>query len=438
MSIIYDLIIKNGNCFTGKGFEELDIGIRNNKILKVGIIPKENGDNVVNAKGLHVIPGAIDTQVHFREPGNPDKEDLESGSKAAVLGGITAIFEMPNTNPTTDNFERFNDKLKRAKGRMYCNYAFYFGATENNLDLIKRVETLEGCCGVKMFVGSSTGTLLVKKNEAIEAIIKTSPKVVAIHSEDDDLLQIKKKLIKEGDVRTHSIWRDVEVAITSTKKVVKFANKHHKKIHILHVSSKDEMVFLKDNKKYVTVETTPQFLTLFAPDCYEQLGTLAQMNPPIRSKEHHDALWVGLLNGTVDVLGSDHAPHTLTEKKKKYPESPSGLTGVQTMLPLMLDHVNNRRLSLEKLVELISINPCRIFGIKNRGQIKENFIADLTLIDMNLNFEITNKWIASRCGWTAFDGKKIKGMPVATIINGNVASLDMQIIDKKFGDKLIF
>jgi len=437
MSNIYDLIIKNGNCFINNNLTQTDIGIKDNQIIKIGLI-NEGADKVLDAKGLTIIPGAIDTQVHFREPGNPDKEDLESGSKAAILGGITSVFEMPNTNPATDNFERFQDKLDRAKNRMYCNYAFYFGATENNFEFIKQTTNLVGCCGIKMFIGSSTGTLLVKKDEAIEEVIRISPRVVSIHSEDDDLLQKKKVLIEKGNVKTHPVWRDSEVALTSTKKVVGFANKHKKRIHVLHVSSKEEADFLANNKKYVTVETTPHFLTLFAPDCYEELGTLAQMNPPIRTKDHQDVLWKRLLDGTVDVLGSDHAPHTLKEKQKPYPESPSGLTGVQTMLPIMLDHVNNKKLTFQKLVELLSINPCKIFNIKKRGEIKEGYYADLTVIDMKLNFKITNDWIASRCGWTPFNNKTIKGFPVGTIVNGKIASWDQKIIDTKFGKPLEF
>jgi dihydroorotase len=289
-----------------------------------------------------------------------------------------------------------------------------------------------------MFIGSSTGTLLVKKDEAIEEVIKISPRVVSIHSEDDDLLQKKKILIEKGNVKTHPIWRDSEVALTSTKKVVNFANKHKKRIHILHVSSKEEIDFLSTNKTYVTVETTPQFLTLFAPDCYEELGTLVQMNPPIRTKDHQIILWKRLLDGTIDILGSDHAPHTLKEKQKTYPESPSGLTGVQTMLPIMLDHVSNKKLSFLRLVELLSINPCKIFNIKKRGEIKKGYFADLTIIDMNLDFKITNDWIASRCGWTPFHNKTVRGFPVGTIVNGKIASWDKKIVDTKFGKTLEF
>ena len=245
-------------------------------------------------------------------------------------------------------------------------------------------------------------------------------------------------LDEKGNVKTHPIWRDSEVALTSTKKVVNFANKHKKRIHILHVSSKEEIDFLSTNKKYVTVETTPQFLTLFAPDCYEELGTLAQMNPPIRTKDHQIILWKRLLDGTIDVLGSDHAPHTLKEKQKTYPESPSGLTGVQTMLPIMLDHVSNKKLSFQRLVELLSINPCKIFNIKKRGEIKEGYFADLTIIDMNLDFKITNDWIASRCGWTPFHNKTVRGFPVGTIVNGKIASWDKKIVNTKFGKPLEF
>jgi len=438
VSNIYDLIIKNGSCFIKNKIEQVDIGINNDKISKIGLINKAQGGKVFEAKGLTIIPGAVDTQVHFREPGFPKKEDLESGSEAAVLGGITSVFEMPNTTPPTDNFDAFEDKLKRAKNRMSCNYAFYFGATENNIKFLKDILLLKGCCGVKMFVGSSTGTLLVKKDEAIEEIIRVSPKVVAVHSEDENLLQKKRDLIRKNDPKSHTDWRDSEVAMASTKKVVSYANKHRKRIHVLHVSSKEEIFFLKNNKDFTTVETTPQFLTMHSPDCYEKLGTLAQMNPPIRGKDHQEVLWKAISEGIVDIIGSDHAPHTLEEKAKQYPESPSGMPGVQTLLPIMLNHVNNGKLSFDTLVNLVSINPSKIFGIKKRGAIKEDNFADLTVIDMHKHFLISNSWIASRCKWTPFNDYKVKGFPVGTVINGNVVSWENEIVLKKNGKPLLF
>ena len=437
MSDNFSLIIKNGSCYIDGKLTQTDIGLSGNKIKKIGKI-ELNSSKVYDATDKVVLPGIIDTQTHFREPGSTDVEDLESGSKAAVLGGVTSLFEMPNTNPPTSNLVEFDKKLQLAKNRMHSNYAFYFGATPDNIEQLSKLKDVEGCCGVKLFAGSSTGKLLVDKEADIEKVISNSDRVVSIHSEDEEILNLRKKFIKEGDVHSHPEWRNTECAISSTRRVVKIAERYNKKIHVLHVTTKEEVDFLAMHKKNVTFEITPQHLTLYAPDCYDKLGTYAQMNPPLRTKEHYDRLWVAIKNNIVDVLGSDHAPHSKENKNKNYPNTPSGMPGVQTIFPIMLDHVNNGKLTLQQLINFMCENPCKIFGIKNKGYIKEGYDADLTITDMNKEVTIKDEMIASKCGWTPFNNHKVKGFPVGTIVNGNLVMSDGKVIVESKGTPLKF
>ena len=437
MSDNFSLIIKNGSCYIDGKLTQTDIGLSGNKIKKIGKI-ELNSSKVYDATDKVVLPGIIDTQTHFREPGSTDVEDLESGSRAAVLGGVTSLFEMPNTNPPTSNLVEFDKKLQLAKNRMHSNYAFYFGATPENIEQLSKLKDVEGCCGVKLFAGSSTGKLLVDKEADIEKVISSSDRVVSIHSEDEEILNLRKKFIKEGDVHSHPEWRNTECAISSTRRVVKIAERYNKKIHVLHVTTKEEVDFLAMHKKNVTFEITPQHLTLYAPDCYDKLGTYAQMNPPLRTKEHYDRLWVAIKNNIVDVLGSDHAPHSKENKNKNYPNTPSGMPGVQTIFPIMLDHVNNGKLTLEQLIKLMCENPCKIFGIKNKGYLKEGYDADLTIADMDKEVTIKDEMIASKCGWTPFNNHKVKGFPVGTIVNGNLVMSDGKVIVESKGTPLKF
>jgi len=437
MSDNYSLIIKNGSCYIEGKFQNTDIALSGNKIIKIGKIDL-NSAKVFDASGKVVLPGVIDTQVHFREPGANDAENLESGSRAAIAGGVTSVFEMPNTNPPTSTFKEFNKKLMAAKNRMFCNYAFYFGATPNNMKELASVNTLEGCCGVKLFAGSSTGNLLVSQEKDIEKVISNSSKIISVHSEDENILLSRKKFIKEGDVTSHPVWRNEECAFESTKRVVRIAQKYKKKIHILHVTTKQEIDFFTEKRDGVTFEITPQHLTLFAPDCYEKLKTFSQMNPPLRSRDHHDRLWDAVKESLVSTIGSDHAPHTKEEKNRKYPLSPSGMPGVQTLLPVMLDHVNKGKLKIEQLIKLVCENPCDLFGIKNKGYIKENYDADLTVVDMNKEVVIKDSWIESKCGWTPFNNYKVKGFPVATLVNGEIVMENSKIISPAKGKPLTF
>ena len=433
-----DLIIKNGLCYIDGKLKKADIGINNSKISEIGSLENKKSTEVFDAKNLTVLPGCIDTQVHFREPGSTNAEDLNSGSRAAIAGGITSVFEMPNTNPPTSSKKEFSNKLKLAKDRMYCNYAFYFGATPENYKELSELKDLEGCCGIKLFAGSSTGNLLVNKEEDIEKVFQNSSKIVSVHSEDEEILNMRKKLIKKGDVKTHPIWRNEVSAIASTRKIVKIAERFKKKAHILHVTTRDEVDFLLQHKGNISFEITPQHLTLSSPECYEKLGTYAQMNPPIREKIHQDRLWYAVRNDFVDIIGSDHAPHLKEKKEKTYPDTPSGMPGVQTLLPVMLNHVNEGKLKIEQLVNFLCENPVKIFGIQKKGYIKKEYDADLTIIDLNKKIKIENSKIESKCKWSPFDGYEFKGKPVATIVNGMIKMKNGKIFGDPLGKPMLF
>jgi len=438
MTDTFDLLIRGGICATPSGIAEADLGVRAGRIAAIGNLSGAKAAEVYEVKGLHVLPGVIDTQVHFREPGNEHKEDLESGSRAAVLGGVTAVFEMPNTSPPTTSRMAMEDKLSRARNRMHCDYAFYVGATPQNVGALSELESMPGVCGVKAFLGSSTGTLLLSEEESIFAALKGGRRRMAVHSEDEARLKERKPFAKTGDPRTHPVWRDAEAARLSTERVLRLARAAGRKLHVLHVTTADELPLLADARDFATVETTPQHLTLAAPECYERLGTYAQMNPPIREAHHREALWKAVSEGLVDVIGSDHAPHTREEKNKTYPNTPSGMPGVQTLAPILLDHVNAGRLSLERFVDLTSAGAARIFGIAGKGRIAKGFDADFTIVDLKKKRKIENSWIASKCGWTPFDGMETTGWPVATIIRGKAVMRDHALTQASQGQPLRF
>jgi dihydroorotase len=419
MAQSYDAIFKGGTVVNHDGEGVRDLGIAGGRIAAIGDLAVASAGEIVDCRGLHILPGVIDTQVHFREPGMTHKEDLESGSRSAVMGGVTAVFEMPNTNPTTTNTAAMADKVARGHHRMHCDFAFFIGGTRENTKDLPELERLPGCAGVKVFIGSSTGSLLVEDDEGVRNILKVIRRRAAFHSEDEYRLNERKHLRVEGDPRSHPVWRDEQAALICTQRLVRLAHETGKRIHVLHISTAEEMAFLRDHKDVASVEATPHHLTLEAPECYERLGALAQMNPPVRDRHHRDAIWHGLAQGVVDVLGSDHAPHTAEEKAKAYPATPSGMTGVQTLVPIMLDHVNAGRLSLPRLVDLTSAGPARLFGIARKGRIAVGYDADLTVVDLKRQTTITNAWIASRAGWTPYDGMPVTGWPVGTIVRGS-------------------
>ncbi len=421
MAESFDLLIKGATLVNHSGQGLADIGIRDGRIAAIGALAPKAAGQTLNAAGLHILPGVIDTQVHFREPGAEHKEDLQSGSRSAVLGGVTAVFEMPNTRPATVTAEALADKVARGRGRMYCDFAFFVGATRENVEELPRLEKLPGAAGIKVFMGSSTGDLLVDDEGTLSRLLALIERRAAFHAEDEARLRERSPLRREGDPASHSEWRDPEAALAATAKLLRLASAAGKRVHVLHVSTAAEMQLLALHKDVASVEVTPQHLTLAAPEIYRDLGTKAQMNPPLRDASHQEALWWGLSQGVVDVLGSDHAPHTLEEKSQSYPASPSGMPGVQTLVPVMLDHVAKGRLSLARFVDLTSAGPQRLFGIAGKGRIAVGYDADLTIVDLKSERVIEPEWIGSKCGWTPFAGRKVKGWPVGTIVRGRVA-----------------
>ncbi|MFP6755784.1 MAG: dihydroorotase [Alphaproteobacteria bacterium] len=439
MITTFDVVLRGGTLVTNSAIDISDIGISEGRITAIGNLSSVNTNEKIDARGLHVFPGIIDSQVHFREPGDEHKEDMESGSKAAVLGGVTTVFEMPNTTPPTTTVESFTEKLSRADGRYYCDYGFFVGACGENIVNLPMLERLSGCVGVKIFMGSSTGTLLIPDDNMLKDVLSSGRRRAAVHAEDEDRLNERLPIRNSGGgPEIHPQWRDVKTSLLATERLIRLARTHRRPVHVLHVTTADEINLLRKSRDVATVECTPQHLTLVAPDCYDQLGTYAQMNPPIRDEKHRQGLWRGILDGTVDVIGSDHAPHTRAEKDMGYPNSPSGMPGVQTLLPIMLDHVNAGRLSLKRLVELTSTGPARIYGAALKGEIKVGYDADLTLVDLGLKHTISKNWLASKCGWSPFLDKTVKGWPVATILRGETIMRDDEIIGDPIGKAVTF
>jgi dihydroorotase len=437
MPRIFDCILANATVVNQDGVGERDIGVVAGKIAEIADLSAASAGERIDCRGLHVLPGVIDSQVHFREPGPTHKEDLETGSRAAVLGGVTAVFEMPNTDPLTTSADALADKVARASGRMHCDFAFWVGGTHDNIAEIPELERLPGAAGIKVFMGSSTGKLLVADDAGVLAILKATRRRAAFHSEDEARLNERKGLRVPGDPSSHPVWRDEIAAVRCTERLIRLAREARAQVHVLHISTREEIPLLQDAKDVASCEATTHHLTFSAED-YARLGTKLQMNPPVRGPEHRDGLWRGLAQGVIDVLGSDHAPHTLAEKAKPYPESPSGMTGVQTLVPIMLDHVAAGRLTLQRLVDLTSAGPARIFGIAGKGRIAAGYDADFTVVDLKRRETIRDSWIASRCGWTPYDGREVLGWPVGTFVRGRRVMWEGEIVTPAQGAAVRF
>lgn len=435
-----DLLVRGGTVITPNGAECIDVACVGGRIVALGNLQGVwSADTMLEVAGLHVLPGVIDSQVHFREPGLMHKETLEAGTRGAVLGGVTAVFEMPNTNPLTLDANHLQAKLDAARGRAWCDHAFYVGGSAVNAEQLAALENLPGCAGIKVFMGSSFGDLLADDEEVLRRILRHGRRRMAVHAEHEARLRERKAIVEaSGDVRQHPDWRDVDSALLATRRIVRLAAETGRRLHILHVSTAEEIGFLADHKRRVTVEVTPHHLSLHAPDCYERLGSLAQMNPPVRERRHQDALWQAIRDGVVDVIGSDHAPHTLEEKARPYPQSPSGMTGVQTLLPLMLDHVHAGRLSLQRLVDLTSAGPARIFGIDGKGRIALGYEANFSIVDLKAQRVIRNDWIASVSGWTPYDGLAVTGWPIHTVVRGHCVMRDEALVGQPQGTAIRF
>ncbi len=436
---LFDLMIKNGICLTPMGRVQTDIAVRDGKIIALGDFSASQAKDCFDANNFYILPGIIDTQVHFREPGLDHKEDIHTGSMAAAMGGVTGFFEMPNTKPATLDEASFNHKIACGNAGSLVDFAFFIGGSAENIAQLSHLEKLPGVAGIKIFMGSSTGSLLVEEEEILRDILQNGHAPVSIHAEDEARLKERFAIAsQEADPKAHPLWRDAECALIATRRIIKLAYETKRHVHVLHISTGDEIALLQANKAWVSAEVTPQHLTLSAPECYEKLGSFAQMNPPIRDKSHQDKLWQALHQGVFDIMGSDHAPHLPEEKAQPYPNSPSGMPGVQTMVPIMLTHINQGKLSLERFVDLTAYGPQRIFQIQGKGRIVAGYDADFTIIDMKKKHVINNAEIVSKAGWTPFDGFQAHGFPVATIVRGNIVMREGSLLCDKGGKAMEF
>lgn len=430
----YELLIRGGVCVLPWGEEAADVGVRDGRIAAIGALGADAASETVDASGLCVLPGLIDSHVHLRDPGDPAVETLATGTRAAVLGGVATVFDMPNTNPPIVDEERLDWKRAYAEQQSWCDIGLYVGGTKTNIAALAALEQQPGVCAIKVFAGSSTGSLLVEDDEHIELVMRAGRRRIAFHSEDEYRLQARKPLFHSGmPYRSHMEWRDEECAFLGTRRLMSLARRTGRRAHILHVSTAEELEYLRDFRDVATVEVLVNHLTQVAPDCYETLKGMGVMNPPIRGERHREASWAALRNGTVDTIGSDHAPHSRAAKALPWPDCPAGLTGVQTIVPVMLDHVNAGRLSLSRLVDLMAAGPARVYGLVGKGRLAAGYDADFTLVDMKRRVTIENSWIASPCGWTPFAGKTVEGWPVATIVRGAIVMREGEVLGQPIG-----
>lgn len=438
----YDLLIRDALLTDSSGSHRGDVGIAGGKIAEIGSLPDASAESVLDARGLTLIPGLIDTQVHFREPGLEHKEDLESGTRAALMGGVTSILEMPNTRPSTTSVEALADKIRRAEGRAWVHFGFFVGASVDNIPDLGMLERLPGTPGIKIFMGSSTGSLLVSEDHDLRAVLQSCRRRCPIHAEDEPRNRARQALISDHpSPAEHPFLRDAESARRATERILRLSEETGHPVHILHVSTAEEPQLIQDAKRRglgTTAEVTPQHLFFHAPDCYERLRSLAQMNPPVRSREHNEGLWKALEAGIFDVFGSDHAPHTLEEKSQPYPKSPSGMPGVQTMLPVLLTFAAQERLSLPTLVKMACERPAELYGIQGKGFLKPGFDADVVLVDPSRSFVFERSMVESKCGWSPYEGERLTGSIEQVILGGRVAVREGQRVGPPSGRELDF
>jgi len=430
----FDLLIRNGTAVLPWGEAAADIGVRHGRIAAIGVGSGATAEATFDAKGLHVLPGLIDPHVHLRDPGDAAIESIPTGTRAAVLGGVTTVFDMPNTTPAITGAETVAWKQGYIEANAFCDMGFYVGATKANVGALAGLEQARGVCGIKVFAGSSTGDLLVEDDESLERVMRAGRRRIAYHSEDEYRLQARKGMFRAGDpYARHMEWRDEECAFLGTRRILALARATGRPAHILHVSTAEELDYAKDFKDITTIEVLVNHLTQVAPDCYERLKGFGVMNPPIRGQRHMDAAWAAVRDGTVDTIGSDHAPHPRAAKLKPWPDVPAGLTGVQTLVPVMLDHVNAGRLSLARMVDLLCAGPARVYGVVGKGRLAAGYDADFSIVDLKRRRRIDESWIATPAGWTPFAGMEVTGWPAATIVRGAIVMREDEVVGAPSG-----
>ena len=418
------LLVQNATMVLPDRIVEGDLRVSNGLIKTIapfGGLQPEIGEYVIDGTGLHLLPGAIDPHVHFRDPGNPEKEDLESGSRAAAAGGITSFLDMPNTSPNATNRLALEAKIALAAKKSVTHHGFFIGATTNNVSDLQSVQGMDGVCGIKIFMGSSTGDLLVHEQKHLEQIFANTGGIIATHAEDEIRLQSRiAEFEHRRDIAAHAECRDIECALIATKRAAALAKDHTHRLHIVHLTSGKEADWLASNKgDLITTEVCTHHLT-FDQDDVEQLGVRALMNPPIRYTEDKEKLWSRLKDGTIDCIVTDHAPHTLQAKSVGFPKAPAGMPGVETSLPRMLTHAKDGRCSISDIVKWMCVGPAKVYGIKNKGSLIEGFDGDLTLVDLENHRIIQDSDTWTRVGWTPYAGMELTGWPMYTIVDGNV------------------
>jgi dihydroorotase len=430
-------LIKNATVVTGGSSAIQDVYIDQGMIIAVGEGLDVPGAEVMDASGLHLLYGALDPQVHFRDPGLEWKEDLHTGSMAAAAGGVTAFFEMPNTKPNTIDAESMAAKKKIASEKCVVNYNFFIGATGHNLDEINSVPNVPG---IKIFMGSSTGDLLVCEHEKLEEIFANGTRLIAVHAEDEAAIQANiAAFAGTTDPHDHYRIRNPEAALLATREAVELSHKYNRRLHILHLTSKDEVEYLRKEKTdKITIEVCPQHFLLKAPDDYDRLGTYVQMNPPVRTAEHGEALWAALKEGLIDIMATDHAPHTIEEKEQPYGKAPSGMPGVETLMPLMFNQVNKGLCTIEEVSTWCCEKPYDIYRVKNKGRIAAGYDADLVLVDLNKEKTVKNGELYNKANWSPYNGWTLKGWPVLVLVHGEKAFADGKVIDSTRGREVQF
>ncbi|MBP72138.1 MAG: dihydroorotase [Euryarchaeota archaeon] len=418
------LLIQNATLVLPNRLVDGDLRVSNGSISIIaaggGLDPLID-ENVIDATGLHLLPGAIDPHVHFREPGHADKEDLESGSRAAAAGGVTSFLDMPNNSPNTINRHTLERKIALASTKSVTHHGFFIGATKDNISDLQSVEGMDGVCGIKVFMGSSTGDLLVHEQEHLENIFANTGGIIATHAEDESRLQQRNAAFSNRtDISSHAECRDVECAFLATKRASALAKDHQHRLHIVHLTSGKEADWLHKNKgDLITTEVCTQHLT-FDQDDVERLGERLLMNPPIRYSEDREALWSRLKDGTIDCVVTDHAPHTLEAKSVGFPDAPAGMPGVESSLPLMLTHAMDGKCSVSDVVRWMCEGPAKVYDIQNKGSLVEGYDGDLALVDLETSQTITDSDTWTRVGWTPYDGMELVGWPRYTIVDGEV------------------
>jgi dihydroorotase len=409
-------LIKNAHVVMPDGTTQTSVLLAGNRIQSVDPPIQTTADVTIDAAGKFLLPGAIDDQVHFREPGLTHKEDLAHASRACAKGGVTSFLEMPNTVPNTISQAVLNDKLDIARGKSLVNYGFYIGATTENIEELKHVTRTPG---IKIFIGSSTGDLLVDEQAALERIFAETSLPICSHCEDEATVRAnKQKYADATDVAVHSRIRNHEAAMIATRRAIDLSTRHKHPFHVLHVSTAGEIPLIANAPDWVTAEVCPHHL-FFNVDDYQRLGSLVKMNPSIKNREDNQQLWQALLDGTITVIATDHAPHTLEEKQQPFPACPSGLPAVENSLALLLNQVNQHKCSIEQVVKWMCSEPARIWNLQGKGRIEVGADADLVLVDMHLKQTIRNSQQQTKAKWSPWDGTELQGWPVATWVMGH-------------------